>query len=357
MALQDTTRHHRGLAAVHLAVAVIAVLGVATPASAEAAQNPPAPDACPRPEGSGAFVYRNGDFRPLPPVHDAEITLHFGINDRLQTTGYYVEHGAQLGPDCTYPPETAHGFVQDRWGRVTTIDVPGGDGEFPEGGINDRGDVAGTYTDADAVPDPDGVFPPRGSIHGFIRDRRGRLTTFDVPAPRMHAVTDINDHGQVVGHVDETFTTGSGFLRDPDGTITRIEVPGAAYTNLRSINNRGQIVGSYQVGDLNADGSIPPGREHGFVWDDGQLTTFDVPGSLLTEPTHINNRGHIVGGYRDAAGRQHGFLLRRGRYTTIDAPGRPDNIAWGLDDRGHIVIPEPGVALYAVTSTQPTAQD
>ncbi|MGH9214514.1 MAG: hypothetical protein ACRD2C_28175 [Acidimicrobiales bacterium] len=58
----------------------------------------------------------------------------------------------------------------------------------------------------------------------------------------------------------------------------------------------------------------------------------------------MNNRGQIVGGYRDAAGEQHGFLLRRGRYTTIDAPGRPDNIAWGLNDRGTSSSPNPASA-------------
>jgi hypothetical protein len=56
--------------------------------------------------------------------------------------------------------------------------------------------------------------------------------TFDVPAPRLHAVTDINDRGQIVGYVDESFTSGSGFLRDPDGTITRIAVPGHRWHGL-----------------------------------------------------------------------------------------------------------------------------
>jgi uncharacterized membrane protein len=352
MAWLDRIRHRGGRAVIRIAVTVIAALAVATPASAGASAQQQGD--CPRPEAGDGYVYRNGRFRRLWPVPDAEFTVHFGINDRRQTVGTYVDEGAELGPDCIYPPEASHAFLQDRWGRVSTIDVPGGDSEFPAGGVNDRGQVAGVYIDANAVPDPDGVFPPRGSVHGFIRERSGRITTFDVEAPRMHAVTDINDRGQVVGYVDESFTTGSGFLRDPDRTITRIEIPGANYTQPRGINNRGQVVGSYEVGDRNPDGTIPPGRIHGFIWDDGEITTFDVPRAASTDPTHINNQGDIVGGYRDATGQQHGFLLRRGRYTTINAPRRTDNIAWGLNDRGDIVIPEPGLDLGPIATGSPS---
>ena len=346
MALLDTIRHRARRIAMRLAVAVIAVLAVGAPASAGVT------DAAPSlrdTEGTGAFIYRDGDFRPLRPVRDAQSVLHLGINNRRQTVGTYADEGAVVAPGGSYPPEAIHGFIQDRRGRVTTIDVPGGDNEFPEGGINDRGQAAGVYIDAGAVPDPDGVFPPRGSVHGFIRSRTGRITTFDVPAPRMHAVTDINDHGQVVGYVDESFTSGSGFVRDRDGTITRIEVPGASYTEPRGITNDGRIVGSYEVGDRNPDGSVPPGRIHGFLRDRrGRITTFDVPGSVTTVPAHLNIRGDITGAYRDRAGRQHGFLLRHGRYTTIDAPGRAHTIAWGINDHGDVVIPEPGVGISDV---------
>jgi hypothetical protein len=368
MSLPDARRHQRSRLALYLGATVVAMLALATPASASGASAPPAASRMVDPVATaglaqrdahggrpgeadgGAFVYRDGDLRALRPVPGAEVSLHVGINNRGQTVGSYVDDDTVLGPEGYYPPDAVHGFVQDRRGRVIRIDVPGGDNEFPEGGINSRGAVAGVYVDAGVAPDPDGVFPPRGSVHGFIRDPRGRITSFDVPAPRMHAVTDINDRGQVVGYVDESFTSGSGFLRDPDGTVTRVVVPGASYTEPRGVTNRGQVVGSYQVGDRNPDGSIAPGRVHGFIWDDGRITSFDVPGSTLTVPTHVNDRGDISGGYRDADGRQHGFLLRRGRYTTIDAPGRTDTIAWGLNDRGDLVIPEAIVSIGQVSA-------
>jgi hypothetical protein len=55
---------------------------------------------------------------------------------------------------------------------------------------------------------------PPGSVHGFIRDRRGAITTFEVPFWRLHNVFDINDRGQIVGYYDQPgFAGGGGFLR------------------------------------------------------------------------------------------------------------------------------------------------
>jgi hypothetical protein len=299
-------------------------------------------------DDSGAFVYRDRRFRPLPGVRGGQLTAHLGINDRGETTGPFVDADAMPGPNG-YPGDAVHGFVQDRRGRATSFDIPGGESPFPND-INDHGAVTGTYVDAGAVPDPDGVFPPRGSVHGFVRDRQGRVITFDVPGPRLHNVDGINDRGQVVGRIDLSFTSGRGFLRDPNGRLTWIDVPGAAYTNPTSIDDRGRIVGNYTDAGAprNPDGTQPAGTVHGFVWDRGRITRFDVPGALMTSPTGTNNRGQITGGYRDADGKSHGFLLSRGRYTALDAPGRDSNIAWGINDRGDIVIPEPGVDLVPV---------
>jgi hypothetical protein len=58
-------------------------------------------------------------------------------------------------------------------------DVPGASITLPNG-INDHGQVAGAYVDASLVPLPGGAAPP-GSVHGFIRDPRGGITTFEVP--------------------------------------------------------------------------------------------------------------------------------------------------------------------------------
>ena len=60
----------------------------------------------------------------------------------------------------------------------------------------------------------------------------------------------INDKGQVTGTygIPDTDTSG-GFLREPDGSITTFSYPGSTGTFPTGINNRGQITGVYRVGN------------------------------------------------------------------------------------------------------------
>jgi probable HAF family extracellular repeat protein len=316
--------------------------GAATAATADAPQ-PRRPATT-----SAGFVSHQSRFgrrvyTPLGEVPGAAITAHLGINNHGQITGTYIDTdavpGPGPGPDGTF--DTGHGFVQDRLGHTTSFDVPGARITLPNG-INDHGQIAGAYVDADGA----------ASVHGFIRDRRGTITTFEVPFGRLHNVSDINHRGQIVGYYDESdLAGGGGFLRDRDGTMTTITYPGAAYTLVHGLNDRGQLVGAYlEPGAApNPDGTIRAGTVHGFVWERGRFTSFDVPGSIYTQAFGINNRGQISGGYRDASGRQHAFLQDQGRSQTLDTPG--GNIAYGINDRGEIVLPDPRAAQLLPVAT------
>jgi uncharacterized membrane protein len=308
-----------------------------------AAAAPAAPRPGPEPADTpGGFGYRASQtgpavFTSLRNVPGAAITAHLGINNHGQYTGTYIDDDAVPNPDGLF--DTGHGFVQDRRGHSAGFDVPGASVTLPNG-INDLGTIAGAYVDADSAPQPGGAAPP-GSVHGFIRDRRGTITAFEVPYWRLHNVSDLNNRGQIVGYYDQPdFAGGGAFLRDRDGTITTITYPGAAYTLAHGINDRGQVVGAYlEPGAApNPDGTIPAGTVHGFVWQRGRFATFNVPGSIFTQAFGINDRSQIVGGYRDASGRQRGFLRDGNRYRTLDAPG--GNIASGINDRGQIVLPD-----------------
>jgi hypothetical protein len=93
--------------------------------------------------------------------------------------------------------------------------------------------------------------------------------------------------------------TGQGFRLDR-GVFTTIDVPGAASTQAFDIDNRGQIVGEYRDA---------VGIFHGFLRDPGgTFTTVDVPGATGTSITGINDRGQMIGLYADAGGKSHGFL-------------------------------------------------
>ncbi len=110
--------------------------------------------------------------------------------------------------------------------------------------------------------------------------------------------------------------------------FTTIDVPGSIETGISGINNGGQISGNF------ADSS---GREHGFVLSGGNFTTVDVPGSTATSGRGINDRGQSVGVYFDNTGRRHGYLLSGGNFTTIDFPGAAETRAIGINNPGAIV--------------------
>ena len=188
--------------------------------------------------------------------------------------GIYTE----AGPDGS---GAARGFLLER-GRFTRIDVPGAASTYPTG-IDNSGQIAGRYVDSG------------GAIHGFLRDRRGNFTDVDVPGAAGTALVDVNDRGETVGYYADAEGTLRGFRRDEDGAITTIDPPTAA----------------------------EPGR----------------PGIALGPlPSAINNRGQIVGAYRDGEFQIYGFKLDKGRFTAIKIPGaKAESFATDIDDRGRII--------------------
>jgi uncharacterized membrane protein len=74
-----------------------------------------------------------GAYTPLPDVPDALATIPFGVNDRGQVVGFYLDGNG-----------TQHGYLLDR-GRFTTIDVPGA-AATDAFGINDHGQIVGAFS-------------------------------------------------------------------------------------------------------------------------------------------------------------------------------------------------------------------
>lgn len=344
-----------------LAAAVtIAASAVAAPALAGAAPQPPALATAGQPaspaagpsrraaapaDPAGAFLFRNGRFTPLGTIPAAAAAGHVNRNNRGQVVGLYIDAAeAASVPPGQLPP--IRSFVEDPRGRVTTFAVPGASATLATG-INDRGQIAGTWFD-DGVTIGDAPYPP-GTVHGFVRQPGGRITTIDLPRFANTAVTDINDRGQLVGQNAEfTAEQAVGFLREPNGRVTVIDLPGRANVEeFLALNDRGRVVGQWD--DRFETDANEPGSRHGFVWDRGRVTRLDVPGSLSTGALGVNDAGQISGSYDDAGGGHHGFVLQRGRFTRIDAPGRTVTDAWGGNDRGEVVIPELGTGLDPVT--------
>lgn len=317
---------------------------------------------------AGAYVDRRGtlhgflrDQSGFTPIDfpGAKATLVARMNAAGQIVGAY-------GHDDNTPAlQLPHGFLLDD-GVFTKIDVPGALETRPFG-INNRGQVVGEYVDAD------------GRSHGFLLDNgldrrslgEGGFTTIDAPGSAGTSATDIDDSGRIVGISGTVASAASGFLRDADGAFTPIAVPNGNQTYPFGINNRGQVVGRYlpavgpsrgflldagvytnivppdatgdtTIFDISDGGGLAGAFDlirHGYVQGRrGAFTTVDHPDSVLTEERGgINNRGQIVGAYRDVTGKERGFLRDGKDFTSIEVPGAQLTLAYKINDRGQIV--------------------
>jgi hypothetical protein len=126
------------------------------------------------------------------------------------------------------------------------------------------------------------------------------------------------------------------------GRFTAFDTPGEGAQDFVGINNRGEIVGGYKE-DLSR-GEAGCGQR-GFLRDQhGRFTPIDVPGAGLTAPVDINDHGQVVGQFQytdhcpDGADPLHGFLRdRSGRFTTIQVPDALYTTANGISARAQVV--------------------
>ena len=166
----------------------------------------------------------------------------------------------------------------------TTLNDPAATGITGAAGINDAGQVVGSYFAG-------------GNSNGFLYNGSSYVTLDDPAATGGTSANAINGSGEVVG----TYFVGgtqSGFLFD-NGIYTALNDPvGTGGTLANGINNAGQIVGEY----LDAHGS-----PHGFLFSAGAYTTLDDPlGVNGTDAKGINDAGEVVGYYLE-------LVLRRPR--------------------------------------------
>jgi probable HAF family extracellular repeat protein len=122
--------------------------------------------------------------------------------------------------------------------------------------------------------------------------------------------------------------------------FTAFDTPGEGAQDLVGINNRGQIVGGYKE-DLSR--GVAGCGQRGFLRDKhGRFARIDVPG--VTGPIDINDHGQIVGQFQytdycpNNADPLRSFLRdRSGRFTAIHVPGSVYTTANGVNNRGQVV--------------------
>ncbi len=199
---------------------------------------------------------------------------------------------------------------------VTSVDVPGASSTYPFG-LNNRGDIVGSFNDA------------TGS-HAFF-ETGGKFTTINPPGSGTSAVNayGVNDSGQIVLSVAvrPSLFGSHSFLYD-HGIFSPIDAPGPTLgTQVTGINNSGQIIGYF------ADSARV---EHAYVETGGTFTLIEPPGTNNTiRPSGISNDGRIVGSFDD---NNHGFLYDAGIFTTLDVPGTRDGFPQGINTAGGILV-------------------
>jgi probable HAF family extracellular repeat protein len=220
------------------------------------------------------------------------------------------------------------GFLLGETFQLTDIQCPGDTNAAPNAqpqSINKRGEISGFCSTG-------------GRLHGFFRDKKGQYTLLDFPGAILTEAVGINDNGQVVGDYRDSEGRFHGFFWDAGLFLTfDVPFPEATSTGPNGINNVGQIVGFYF--DNNVSETFPNGHAHGFLYDNGVFSSFDVPGASVTVPTDINDHGQIVGVYGDSDSISPSFLLEDGHFTSIEAPF-PHVVftdVSGINNRGQIV--------------------
>jgi uncharacterized membrane protein len=266
----------------------------------------------------------------LPALLALVCVVVFAVSGTAAGPAAVPAEAASRGDSGAVPRSYQPGFVLDD-GRYRAFDSPDPAIALFPTGINDWGEITGEYLRPD-------------SESGLYRDRRGSITSFDVPGAAGTEALRINNRGQIVGE----YSNDTPIVNDSEavrayvrhrGRFTRLDVPGARQTTANGVNDHGWVVGGYveQGTPKNPDGSYQ--ESHGYLWKHGRFRRIDIPGARGTELGEINNRGDMIGiSTGNRPGDEHGFLLdRHGRVTEIKVSGGQYTVPFGINDRGQIV--------------------
>lgn len=238
-------------------------------------------------------------------------------------------------------------------------------------GINDQGDVVGTYIDQNSVQ------------HGFLL-RNGEFTVIDFPGARSTIARGINVFGEIVGSYQlpgDPALAARGFRRTTSGVFVNVKFPGSIWEIAQRILPDGTIVGCrhdndqmqsmrgitigkygtsamlgrYGASEIYAFASMQNGatpdlrlfvgfwfnmmdnQPQGYMIENGVFTSFMVPGSNGTNAWDVNPDGAIVGVYRVGTNTLRGFVKTGETYVTIHYPESTNTQALGINAGGDIV--------------------
>jgi len=218
--------------------------------------------------------------------------------------------GAMLVAMVAVMPAAATSATSGQGYTWTTIKVPGSYATVPAT-VNDKGVVVGSSF-ANSSDWKNGV------SQGFIKQGR-KYTTIDDPLGASSAVYGMNDHGEIVGTYTDSNGDRYGFI-DQGGRFTTIEDPYADNakglgTAVFGVTDSGEIVGNYH--DSNS-------TIHAFVYKNGSYTTYTCPRAGTGPNSTTGTDAGTAVGFVDNAGAMSGFCAFKtsGFYNFIYQDGR-----------------------------------
>jgi probable HAF family extracellular repeat protein len=159
--------------------------------------------------------------------------------------------------------------------NITDLGSLGGNIVYYEMGINDSGQVTGTYTATDGKP------------RAFITNSSGQITDLFPSITIPSYGNDINASGQVTGYAG-----GFAFVTDSNGQMISLgSLPGGVESIGRGINASGQVTGQIYISD-NHYPALDNSSWHTFVTNsNGQMTDLGA----YSIGTAINDLGQVAG--------------------------------------------------------------
>jgi hypothetical protein len=219
-----------------------------------------------------------------------------GLNNRGVTVGFWSNTNMGVGMDANFGWVNVHG-------RFRTTDFPTNDPASPAVdqnlGVNDNNIAVGFYTDG------------QGVNHGYEYNiRTYRYSTVVDPYDPTTSLTAaaINDRGDVAGVYTNPATKATdGFLLTRGGHFINLTAPGASSTMALGVNNFDEVVGVFTPSsNANALEGFTWTPQHGFTVVNDPHGVND--GNLTTTINGVNDFGQLVGFYVDGNGNTDGFL-------------------------------------------------
>jgi hypothetical protein len=275
-------------------------------------------------------------------------TTAFTINNKGMIAGSYVA--------ATKTTEQTRGFYQLPSGSYQTVVVGGLNDGTEVRGINDNGDIVGTFHKDVPCAQNGFLYPVAAGLsplgcQGFVRTANGppQKLTDTAGMPMVAMVTGINNagtyvgqycvcsHSQMQGHAIAFYGAGGKIQAKMDFSSLH---PSPDQAKARGINKSRAIVGTLTF--LQADGTR---SISGFLLRNNMVYVLNFPQTgAQTLPAAINDSGDITGSWNDVNKVSHGFALGADltHWRSFDLPGEISNgggtEVWGLNNAVQFLI-------------------